>query len=249
MELTHVTARAAAQFPMPPPPPLRVMVARPAQATQVTQVPITLTQHDTAAAPCDMTHPMWRHRGTARPEPPPPPPRRGWVSSDWRRMYCDLCAYVRWQSSCNEWRSRERNEERALTGGVRPDVVSMGCRRGLNTVAEGSRFCGPTGAPGQPPLGRPTPCVQLRGCTIGKTHECQGRNTVAPQALCSNCVTSLANMLLQVWELTHVTARAAAHFPMVPPPPPCHGGTAGTGDTGDTSADHPHTTRHSGGPV
>ena len=67
--------------PLPPPPPLRVMVARPAQPTQVTQVPITLTQHDTAAAPCDTTHPMWRHRGTARPEPPPPPPRRGWVSS------------------------------------------------------------------------------------------------------------------------------------------------------------------------
>ena len=60
--------------PPPPPPPLRVMVARPAQVTQVTQVPITLTQHDTAAAPCDTTHPMWRHRGTARPEPPPPPP-------------------------------------------------------------------------------------------------------------------------------------------------------------------------------
>ena len=53
------------------PPPLHVMVARPAQ---VTQVPITLTQHDIAAAPCDMTHPMWRHRGTARPEPPLPPP-------------------------------------------------------------------------------------------------------------------------------------------------------------------------------
>ena len=33
------------------------------------------------------------------------------------------------------------------------------------------------------------------------------------------------------------------------PPPPWHGGTAGTGDTGNTSADHPHTTRHSGGPV
>ena len=65
-ELTHVTARAAP----PPPPPPRVMVARPAQ---VTQVPITLTPHDTAAAPCDTTHPMWRHRGTARPKPPPPP--------------------------------------------------------------------------------------------------------------------------------------------------------------------------------
>ena len=37
--------------------------------------------------------------------------------------------------------------------------------------------------------------------------------------------------------------------PPPPPPPPCHGGTAGTGDTGDTSADHPHTTRYSGGPV
>ena len=44
------------------------------KATQATQVPITLTQHDIAAAPCDMTHPMWRHRGTARPKPPPPPP-------------------------------------------------------------------------------------------------------------------------------------------------------------------------------
>ena len=33
------------------------------------------TQHNTAAAaPCDTTHPMWRHRGTARPKPPPPPP-------------------------------------------------------------------------------------------------------------------------------------------------------------------------------
>ena len=31
-------------------------------------------QHDTAAAPCDTTHPMWRHRGTAQPKPPPPPP-------------------------------------------------------------------------------------------------------------------------------------------------------------------------------
>ena len=63
----------------PPPPPLCVMVAQPAQPAQVTQVPITLTQHDIAAAPCDTTHPMWRHRGTARPEPPPPP-RRGVIA-------------------------------------------------------------------------------------------------------------------------------------------------------------------------
>ena len=78
LEHTHVTARAAAHFPMvPPPPPLRVMVARPAQVTQVTQAPITLTQHDTATAPCDTTHPMWRHRGMARPEPAPPPPWLG----------------------------------------------------------------------------------------------------------------------------------------------------------------------------
>ena len=49
-------------------------------------------------------------------------------------------------------------------------------------------------------------------------------------------------------ELTHVTTRVAAHFPMPPPPPPsppppppCHGGTAGTGDTGDTSAKPPPT--------
>ena len=61
--------------PLPPAPsPLCVMVAGPARPAQVTQVPITLTQHDIAAAPCDMTHPMWRHRGTARPEPPPPSP-------------------------------------------------------------------------------------------------------------------------------------------------------------------------------
>ena len=59
---------------LPPlPPPLRVMVARPAQ---VTQVPITLTQHDTAAAPCDTTHTLCggtvaRHGPSA---PPPPPP-------------------------------------------------------------------------------------------------------------------------------------------------------------------------------
>ena len=59
------------------PPPLRVMVARPAQVTQVTQVPITLTQHDTAAAPCDTTHPVaapWHGTAGAPPPPPPPPP-------------------------------------------------------------------------------------------------------------------------------------------------------------------------------
>ena len=88
LELTHVTARAAAHCLMPPPPfppPFRVMVARPAQVTQVTQVPITLLheplQHDTATALCDTTHPMWRHCGTAQPKPPPPPPLRDWVSS------------------------------------------------------------------------------------------------------------------------------------------------------------------------
>ena len=73
MELTHVTARAAAHFPMVPA-PLRVMVARPAQVTQMTQVPITLTQHDTAAAPCDTTPYVaapWH--GTAGAPPPPPP--------------------------------------------------------------------------------------------------------------------------------------------------------------------------------
>ena len=75
-ELTHVTARAAAHFPMvPPPPPCHG--GTPTQPAQVTQVPITLTQHDIAAAPCDTIHPMWRHRGTARPEPPPPPPWLG----------------------------------------------------------------------------------------------------------------------------------------------------------------------------
>ena len=58
--------------PPPLPPPLRVIVAWPAQVTQVTQVPITLTQHDTTAPLSDMTHPMWPHRGRARPEPPPP---------------------------------------------------------------------------------------------------------------------------------------------------------------------------------
>ena len=59
----------------PPPPPCHGGTAGTAgTCMQVTQVPITLTQHDIAAAPCDTTHPMWRHRGTARPEPPPPPP-------------------------------------------------------------------------------------------------------------------------------------------------------------------------------
>ena len=70
----HVPRHSFRCPPPPPPPPLRVMVARPAQVTHVTQVLITLTQHDTAAAPCDTTHPMWRHLGTARPKPPPLPP-------------------------------------------------------------------------------------------------------------------------------------------------------------------------------
>ena len=76
----HVTRHTFRWYAPSPPchPPFRVMVARPAE---VTQVQITLTQHDTAGAPCDTTHPMWRHRGTAEPEPPPPP-RRSWVSSD-----------------------------------------------------------------------------------------------------------------------------------------------------------------------
>ena len=86
MELTHVTTRVAAHFPMPPPPPppLRVMVARPAQVTQVTQVPNPLLHEPLHGIPCDTTHPMWRHRGTAQPKPPPPPPPplRGWVSSN-----------------------------------------------------------------------------------------------------------------------------------------------------------------------
>ena len=58
----------------PPPPPLRVMVARPAQVTQVTQVPNPLLHEPLHGIPCDTTHPMWRHRGTAQPKPPPPPP-------------------------------------------------------------------------------------------------------------------------------------------------------------------------------
>ena len=69
-----------------PPPPLRVMVARPAQVTQVTQEPITLTQHDIAVAPCDTTHPMWRHRGTARPDPPPSPPPPWLGKLSWRPL-------------------------------------------------------------------------------------------------------------------------------------------------------------------
>ena len=47
----------------------------------------------------------------------------------------------------------------------------------------------------------------------------------------------------------HVPRHTFQWSPPPPPPPPCHGGTAGTGDTGDTSADHPHTTRHSSGPA
>ena len=79
LELTHVTTRVAAHFLMPPP-PLRVMVARPAQVTQVTQVPNPLLHEPLHGIPCDTTHPMWRHRGTAQPKPPPPP-LRGLVSS------------------------------------------------------------------------------------------------------------------------------------------------------------------------
>ena len=81
MELTHVTARAAAHFPMPPPPlpPPPFPCHGGTAGTGDTSVNNT-TQHDTAAAaPCDMTqtHPMWRHRGTARPKPPPPSPWLG----------------------------------------------------------------------------------------------------------------------------------------------------------------------------
>ena len=50
-------------FRCPPPPPLRVMVARPAQATQVTQVPNTLLHEPLHGVPC--------HR-------PPPPPSMSW---------------------------------------------------------------------------------------------------------------------------------------------------------------------------
>ena len=66
LELTHVTARAAAHFPMPPPPPLRVMVARPAQVTQVTQVPITLEHEPLHCVPCHRPPPppmLWWHKG------------------------------------------------------------------------------------------------------------------------------------------------------------------------------------------
>ena len=68
-DFIHVAARAAAHFPMPPP-PLRVMVARPAQLTKVTQVPITLVHEPLHCVPC------YRPPG-----PRPPPPLRGWVSS------------------------------------------------------------------------------------------------------------------------------------------------------------------------
>ena len=50
-------------FRCPPPPPLRVMVARPAQVTQVTQVQNPLLHEPLHGIPC--------HR------PPPPPPCHG----------------------------------------------------------------------------------------------------------------------------------------------------------------------------
>ena len=70
----HGTCRGTLSDAPPPPSPPPPCHGGAAGLGDVTQVPITLTQHDTAAAPCDTTHPMWRHRGTARPEPPPPPP-------------------------------------------------------------------------------------------------------------------------------------------------------------------------------
>ena len=51
------------RWPPPPPPPLHVMVARPAQVTQVTQVPITLIHEPLNCVPY--------HR-------PPPPPLSWW---------------------------------------------------------------------------------------------------------------------------------------------------------------------------
>ena len=72
-ELTHVTARAAAHFPMAPlPPPLHVMVARPAQVTQVTQVPITLVHeplHCVPSPPPPSCHGGTRDISDTRPQP------------------------------------------------------------------------------------------------------------------------------------------------------------------------------------
>ena len=56
-------------FRCPPPPlprPLRVMVARPAQVTQVTQVPITLLHEILHGVPCHRPPPpsmSWWHKG------------------------------------------------------------------------------------------------------------------------------------------------------------------------------------------
>ena len=64
----HDTCRGTlsdAPPPPLPPPPLRVMVARPAQVTQVTQVPNPLLHEPLHGIPCH------------RPPPPPPPPCHG----------------------------------------------------------------------------------------------------------------------------------------------------------------------------
>ena len=64
-------------FQCPPPPPLHVMVARPAQATQVTQLPITLVHEPLHCVPCH----------------PPPPPMSWWHKGE-RSSSCDLEIYI-----------------------------------------------------------------------------------------------------------------------------------------------------------
>ena len=73
-ELTHVTTRVAAH-PMTPPPLLCVMVAQPAQVTQVTPPPLILVHEPLRTVPRHSPGggPVTRHS--------PSPPLHGWVSS------------------------------------------------------------------------------------------------------------------------------------------------------------------------
>ena len=77
--------------PPSPPPPLRVMVTRPAQVTQVTQVPNPLLHEPLHGIPC--------HR------PPPPPPCHGGTRDigDTREVHKHNKAQARLHETQNEF--------------------------------------------------------------------------------------------------------------------------------------------------
>ena len=63
--------------PPPPPPPCHGGTAGTGDTGATGADPPHTTRHSGSGSGSDTTHPMWRHRGTARPEPPPPPPWLG----------------------------------------------------------------------------------------------------------------------------------------------------------------------------